>query len=125
MVAGAGQLAQQLDARVEEFAQKLLKLLVEANFPPQRLEIEITGLAGKWKASQNRVEADRHGVVEGLSARADGASHHMAALVAAGANIVAIADASTIDFRSAGSLFHCALLISSSPIETDSCSDGA
>jgi transcriptional regulator len=32
------------------------------------LEIEIADLRGKWKASQNRNEADRAGVVEGLAA---------------------------------------------------------
>lgn len=31
------------------------------------IEIAITSLEGKFKASQNRPEADRHGVVEGLS----------------------------------------------------------
>jgi transcriptional regulator len=32
------------------------------------IEIAITSLEGKFKASQNRPEADRHGVVEGLAA---------------------------------------------------------
>ncbi len=31
------------------------------------LQIEITALEGKWKVSQNRVEADRRGVAEGLA----------------------------------------------------------
>lgn len=31
------------------------------------VEIEITAIEGKWKVSQNRPEADRRGVVEGLS----------------------------------------------------------
>ena len=31
------------------------------------LEIEITAIEGKWKVSQNRPEADRRGVAEGLS----------------------------------------------------------
>jgi transcriptional regulator len=31
------------------------------------LEIEMTALEGKWKVSQNRQEADRQGVAEGLS----------------------------------------------------------
>jgi transcriptional regulator len=44
------------------------------------LEIEIARLEGKWKVSQNRPEADRAGVVEGLSA--DGVED-MAALVRA------------------------------------------
>lgn len=32
------------------------------------VEITLTGLTGKWKASQNRTEADRQGVVQGLTA---------------------------------------------------------
>ncbi len=35
------------------------------------IEIAITALEGKFKASQNRPEADRHGVVEGLAAEGD------------------------------------------------------
>jgi len=34
------------------------------------IEIELTALVGKWKVSQNRNEADREGVVAGLSALA-------------------------------------------------------
>jgi len=34
------------------------------------VELEIARIDGKWKASQNRSEADRRGVVDGL--RADG-----------------------------------------------------
>lgn len=41
--------------------------------------VEITALEGKWKMSQNRPEADRTGVAEGLAERTGGAS--MAALV--------------------------------------------
>lgn len=41
------------------------------------IEIGITELEGKWKVSQNRQEADRHGVAEGLAA----AHPDMAALV--------------------------------------------
>ncbi len=32
------------------------------------LRIEVSGMAGKWKTSQNRSRADRHGVVDGLTA---------------------------------------------------------
>ncbi len=32
------------------------------------VEITLTELTGKWKVSQNRAEADRRGVVEGLAA---------------------------------------------------------
>ena len=31
------------------------------------IEIEIAAIEGKWKVSQNRPEADRRGVAEGLS----------------------------------------------------------
>ena len=31
------------------------------------VEIEITAIEGKWKVSQNRPEADRRGVADGLS----------------------------------------------------------
>ena len=31
------------------------------------IEIEIEAIEGKWKVSQNRPEADRRGVVEGLA----------------------------------------------------------
>lgn len=48
------------------------------------LDISITEMTGKWKASQNRSAADRAGVVDGLTA--DG-RHAMAGLVSAsGAN---------------------------------------
>ena len=45
------------------------------------LEIEITHIAGKWKASQNRPAADRAGVIDGLEALGDEASSAMAAIV--------------------------------------------
>ena len=45
------------------------------------IEIEVTALAGKWKVSQNRTEADRRGVREGL-ARAGGEAAAMGRLVA-------------------------------------------
>lgn len=45
------------------------------------LEIEISRIEGKWKASQNRGEADRVGVVAGLSAQSDDASGQMADMV--------------------------------------------
>ena len=44
------------------------------------IEIPIGRIEGKWKVSQNRPEADRTGVVEGLLAEGD---EEMAALVAA------------------------------------------
>ncbi len=45
------------------------------------IEIEIARIEGKWKVSQNRPEADRRGVVEGLRGEPNGAA--MAELVAA------------------------------------------
>jgi transcriptional regulator len=45
------------------------------------VEIEITRIEGKWKVSQNRSEADRHGVAAGLRGMNNDDSHRMAALV--------------------------------------------
>ena len=45
------------------------------------IEIEIVSIAGKWKVSQNRSEADREGVVAGLQAIPDDDAHAMANLV--------------------------------------------
>ena len=45
------------------------------------IEIRIGRIEGKWKASQNRSDADRAGVSRGLRARGDEASLRMAALV--------------------------------------------
>jgi len=45
------------------------------------LEIAISKLLGKWKASQNRPEADREGVVKGLSESNDADSLALAELV--------------------------------------------
>ncbi|MDR3374584.1 MAG: FMN-binding negative transcriptional regulator [Ancalomicrobiaceae bacterium] len=47
------------------------------------IEIVVDRLAGKWKVSQNRTEADRAGVAAGLTAEASGEAAAMAALVAA------------------------------------------
>ncbi|MDQ0394144.1 FMN-binding negative transcriptional regulator [Labrys monachus] len=63
-----------VDDAPEAFIQSQIKGIVG-------LEIEITRLEGKWKVSQNRPDADRAGVVDGLAAQGDGA---MAGLVAAG-----------------------------------------
>lgn len=48
------------------------------------IEIEVERLAGKWKTSQNRSEADRRGVLAGLGEQADPAAAAMAALVGRG-----------------------------------------
>ncbi|MBD2747236.1 FMN-binding negative transcriptional regulator [Microvirga sp. BT688] len=45
------------------------------------IEIEITRIEGKWKVSQNRSDADRQGVAEGLRLGEDDASRNMADLV--------------------------------------------
>jgi transcriptional regulator len=45
------------------------------------VEIELTALEGKWKASQNRPAADREGVIAGLEARGDELARAMAAQV--------------------------------------------
>ncbi|GEO13141.1 FMN-binding negative transcriptional regulator [Microvirga aerophila] len=47
------------------------------------VEIEITRIEGKWKVSQNRPEADRRGVAEGLRTSEDDAARRMAELVEA------------------------------------------
>ena len=45
------------------------------------IEIPVTKLLGKWKASQNRPAADRDGVVRGLSEINDADAATMASLV--------------------------------------------
>ena len=45
------------------------------------IEITISDLRGKWKVSQNRNEADRRGVIDGLTAKGDPDALAMAALV--------------------------------------------
>jgi transcriptional regulator len=47
------------------------------------LRLEITEITGKWKMSQNRSEADRAGVIEGLRAEGAPAADAVADLVAA------------------------------------------
>ena len=47
-------------------------------------EIPIRRLEGKWKLNQNRSEADRRGVVEGLRRQGDPLGADVAALMAAG-----------------------------------------
>jgi transcriptional regulator len=46
------------------------------------IEIELSDLRGKWKASQNRNAADRAGVIAGLHAEDDAGAEAMAAIVA-------------------------------------------
>ncbi|MBW8301950.1 MAG: FMN-binding negative transcriptional regulator [Hydrogenophaga sp.] len=45
------------------------------------IEVEITAIDGKWKVSQNRNEADRRSVAEGLDAEGSEAAGAMAAMV--------------------------------------------
>jgi transcriptional regulator len=46
------------------------------------IEIPISRIEGKWKVSQNRPEADREGVIDGLREAGDESADAMAALVA-------------------------------------------
>jgi transcriptional regulator len=57
-----------------EYTQSLIRGIVG-------LELKIERLEGKWKVSQNRSEADRQGVVEGLEALDTPASQSMKQLV--------------------------------------------
>ena len=50
------------------------------------LEIEVADIRGKWKASQNRNEADRAGVVAGLEAEGSETALAMAKVVQRAAN---------------------------------------
>jgi transcriptional regulator len=45
------------------------------------IEISLDALVGKWKVSQNRTDADRAGVVEGLRAQVHDQAEHMAQLI--------------------------------------------
>ena len=58
----------------EDFITGLLKAIVGVELPIARIE-------GKWKVSQNRPEADRAGVADGLARSPDPARQAMAALV--------------------------------------------
>ena len=58
----------------DDYIEKLLRAIVG-------VEIAVTSLVGKWKVSQNQPDANRAGVVDGLTSR--GAAD-MAALVAGG-----------------------------------------
>lgn len=56
------------------FVENLMKAIIGIEIPIARLE-------AKWKVSQNRPEADKHGVVAGLRAAEDSAALAMAELV--------------------------------------------
>jgi transcriptional regulator len=61
----------------DEFVAAMIRSIVG-------LEIPIARLVGKWKVSQNRSAADRHGVVRGLAALGDPEAAAMAELVRRG-----------------------------------------
>ena len=57
-----------------DFTERMLEAIVG-------LEIPISRIEGKWKTSQNRPRADRHGVAAGLEGRGEPSAAAMAALV--------------------------------------------
>ena len=59
----------------DDYVQQMLRAIVG-------IEIPLTALVGKWKVTQNRSEADRLGVVAGLTGEAGENAAAMAALVA-------------------------------------------
>ncbi len=65
-----------IDDAPAAYIDKMLKLIVG-------FEFSISNLAGKWKVSQNRPQADRRGVVENLQAADDADSREIAAMLAA------------------------------------------
>ena len=58
-----------------EYIERMLATIVG-------IEIPVSRLTGKWKVSQNRVDADRAGVVDGLGQLGDTQAQAMAGLVA-------------------------------------------
>jgi len=58
----------------QEYLEEMLEKIVG-------LEIEINRLEGKWKMSQNRPEADKAGVITGLSSSSDSADREVAKIV--------------------------------------------
>ena len=63
----------------EDFVGQMLRAIVG-------IEIDITSIVGKWKVSQNRSEADRLGVAEGLATRPGDAPAMAAAVRDGGAS---------------------------------------
>jgi len=61
----------------EDYVQQMLRAIVG-------IEIPLDALTGKWKVSQNRGAADRHGVAAGLDGEAGDSAAAMAALVRGG-----------------------------------------
>lgn len=58
----------------EDYVQQLLRAIVG-------IELRVERLVGKWKLSQNRSEADRLGVADGLAAEPEADAQRMASLV--------------------------------------------
>ena len=67
----------QVDDAPADYIEQMLRAIVG-------IEIELTQVQGKWKASQNRSASDRAGVAAGLEALDPDAARAMAALVRAG-----------------------------------------
>ncbi len=65
-----------IDDAPAPYIDKMLSLIVG-------FEFSIAMLSGKWKASQNRSQADREGVLGNLQKADDADSHEMAAMLAA------------------------------------------
>ena len=64
-----------IDDAPAPYIEKMLSLIVG-------FEFSIVSLAGKWKVSQNRPQADRQGVISNLQDAADADSHDIAAMLA-------------------------------------------
>jgi transcriptional regulator len=64
-----------IDDAPPAYIEKMLSLIVG-------FEFSIVSLAGKWKVSQNRPQADRQGVIRNLRDAADADSHEIAAMLA-------------------------------------------
>ncbi|MDP9007528.1 MAG: FMN-binding negative transcriptional regulator [Pseudomonadota bacterium] len=65
-----------IDDAPAPYIDKMLSLIVG-------FEFSIMSLAGKWKVSQNRPQADRQGVIRNLQSADDAGSHEIAAMLAA------------------------------------------
>jgi transcriptional regulator len=64
-----------IDDAPAAYIEKMLSLIVG-------FEFSIVSLAGKWKVSQNRPQADRQGVIQNLQSAGDADSHDIAAMLA-------------------------------------------
>jgi transcriptional regulator len=64
-----------VDDAPADYMDQMLRAIVGIEIPVERL-------VGKWKLSQNRLPADRQGVVEGLALESDAQARQMANLVA-------------------------------------------